>query len=176
MSPLPAKVFASKFALILLLFLLPFIKLSCTGMQDLKVSGTQLAFGARLPMVDRAYPRDRPETHIVKSEPLVVIALAAAVLGLGLCWIPTTRARTALGVIGLAGALALLAFKSKAEHDVMREGAGLVSVDFALAYWLCVLLFAAVAGAIAHERLGRPRPSASPRSPGAQRPEVADET
>ena len=133
---------SASFLFALLCFSLPFVTLSCPG-ANITFSGTQLATGTTVEV-----PQMFGETTQKKfdSEPLALLALLCALVGLALGLSSARGARTISAAVGLLGALLLLALKAKITGDVAREGEGMLSVSYGLGYWLALIsnLFAAV--------------------------------
>lgn len=133
----------SKFALIILLFLMPFVAVSCDGKPVMKFSGTELVSGKTLEV--REPFSGRMKVQEIKSEPYAIAALAASSLGLLLLLLKGRISTISSVICGLGGFLSLLLLKFKMEADALKEGQGLFTVDVQLAFWLSLMLFVAIA-------------------------------
>jgi hypothetical protein len=134
----------SKFALIILLFMMPFVAVSCDGKPVMKVSGIELVSGKSIET--REPFSGRVKVQEINSEPYAIAALVLSALGLTLLLIKGRIAIISSTICGVAGFLSLLLLKFKIESDILKEGQGVFSADFQAAFWLALLLFAAIAG------------------------------
>lgn len=143
--------------LLLVLFALPFLTVSCMGQQVATVSGYALATGGEASSVDLS-ALDLPaefgepgamedelgdEDTAVDLEPFALVALLLAVAGLLVSLVPTARAAwapPALVGIGGAGALALVAVRGSATGS-LGEAAMVLSVGAGIGWWLALLCF-----------------------------------
>ena len=133
----------SKFALIILLFMMPFLAVSCDGKPVMKISGAELVSGKS---VETKEPfSGRVKVQEIDSEPYAIAALVVSVFGLTLLLIKGRISIISSTICGVVGFLSLLLLKSKIESDILKEGQGVFSADFQAAFWLALLLFAAIA-------------------------------
>jgi hypothetical protein len=122
--------------LAVLMFLMPFIVVSCPGQQR-SVTGIQLVTGMTIEQPQTFGPST---SRRVPGETLAAVALvlaaAAAAVSFG------RRREGALATAGLAGVAAVTLFllKAKIDSDVAREGQGVVAVSFTTGFWLALLL------------------------------------
>lgn len=161
------------FGLVVLSFLLPFAHVSCTtdsgdartGTPELgfdgdeppwELRGYQLAFGREVDE-DTAEGLDvDPQDFRGGAEPFAVLALAAAVGGVGAAFLPRARARASTGLA--AGAAGLLSLAVLGIAPVMGTH-GLMRVSWRFGYWVCLVLFAAATAVSYREhRDARPPP------------------
>ena len=138
------KFLTSKFVLILILFCMPFINVSCQGMIDIPLSGMDLALGET---VEFKNPIDGSLTQETFSpEPLAIVALLCACVGLitGLMFSSATKLIPPItGAIG-AGSLVLL--QLKLNQDIAEKNDGLLVIQYLFGYWaVCALFIVAVA-------------------------------
>jgi hypothetical protein len=77
----------------------------------------------------------------IEPAPLVTFALIAAVAGL----IVSFLRRGIAAVAGAAGFVLLLLYKADADGDVLREGGGMIQVDYGGGFIIAVTLFAIAA-------------------------------
>jgi len=132
-------VLSAKFGLIVLLFLMPFIKVSCSGMVNMPLSGMDLATGTTIETKEPF--SGKVQKQKVDAEPFAAIALGAAVLGLLIGFIKAKPARIVNAVTGGAGAVFLLLLKNKIDKEVLKEGGGMISVNYEMGFWITILLF-----------------------------------
>ncbi len=129
----------SLFILILICFSLPFVSISC-GQMELTVNGYQLATGATV------------DGQQIDAEPLAMIALLAAIIGLVCGFLWNRSARLAAAVMGVIGFLSVLALRIQigvqVHQEAVREGLqGLISTKFGAGFFMPLILFLAAAGA-----------------------------
>lgn len=151
-----------------LLFLLPFVTLSCLGQDLASLTGRDLVTGTSVEMPGEDGNRQRQE---IPAESLALLALAcgaaAGVLGLVL-----KPGRTAVipAIMSAVAAVALVLLKAKIDRDVLANGQGMLQVSFTWAFWLAFGCYAA-GGVFNGMRSRRQSLSLSPRmaSPGPDR-------
>ena len=118
-------------------FFLPFMTLSCSGQRLTTVTGIQLIGGTDV--------RSPPSP----SQARVTFALGMCALGvlLSLKAVGTAGGIPA-ALVGAAGAIALLSFKTMSDDEVLRAGHGVIRVQYEFGYYFAVgtLALAAVAG------------------------------
>lgn len=132
----------SKFALIILLFLMPFVAVSCDGKPVMKLSGTELVSGKS---IETKMPfTGKTEVEEIQPEPYAIAALAASSLGLLLLLIKGRVSAISSVICGFGGFVSLLLLKFKMEADALKQGQGLFTADVQFAFWLSLLLFAAI--------------------------------
>jgi hypothetical protein len=129
------------FAAVVACFFLTFLNVSCNGTRAASFSGVQLAVGTELKNKDMF---GQEQTKKFEREPFAFFALIAAAGGL-LLSLGGRITRTLTTVTGGAGAILLLLLKNKIDQDVLRQGNGLLTVEFAGAFYVAILLFAAAA-------------------------------
>jgi hypothetical protein len=137
----------ANFVGIVLLFLLPFVSVSCGGMAAGELSGKDLALGAKIEQAQSMSHRKQDTT--IKSETAAGVALAAAMTGVvgSVLFKGAKHARLVLG-LGVLGTGALLWLQHSLNTQAVSRGQGMLLLDWQSAYWLAVELFASV-GALA---------------------------
>lgn len=130
---------SAKNGLILVIFLMPFVNVSCTNMVNIPLSGMDLATGKTIEIKEPF--GDKVTRERIDPEPYATIALGIAVIGLLVGFAGTRFGRLINAVAGAAGATLLLLLKGKIDDAVMREGGGLISVNYEAGYWIALVLF-----------------------------------
>jgi len=127
------------FALALICFFLPFVEMSCQGQKILTLTGIQLATGTTI-----AQPAafGQAQTRRVSGEPSAVVALLSAIVGLGLSFLKNGKAPIGPAIAGGLGLVTLLLLKSKMDGDILREGGGMIQVEYAVGFWTTFILYA----------------------------------
>ena len=131
------KVSAALFGVILFCFFLPFIDVTCNGLKAASVTGFQMVTGATV------------EKQKVEAEPLAILVFVAAIAGLGLSFLKRRNATIAAATSGAVGLIFMLLLKFKLDGYALRavkEGRGMIGVEYNIAFWVSALLFLASAG------------------------------
>lgn len=130
---------------VLVFFLMPFLTLTCGGGGKLiTMSGTQLVTGASLDSKD-GYSSSRRSKKI-KSEPLAAVAVLAAIAALALAFLRGKAGHLPARIGAAVCALSLLAMKLKVDADVLKQGEGVVTIQWEFGFWLALL--AAIGAAV----------------------------
>ena len=165
------KVSPAIFIASILCFLLPFVTVSCGGQKVASFSGIQLATGTAVEQPQMFGP---PQKQKVDPDPSAVVAALAAIAGLGLSFL---GARTALGpaVSGGIGAISLLFMKSRLDDQIVKQGHGMLQVNYETGFSLTLLLL--LAGAAWNAYLFSQReqiPAQANRTEGSRQVSLAD--
>ena len=115
------------FALALLCFLLPFAEVSCQGSKVVSLTGVQLAFGTKIQQSDPFTGRTKDQA--ISKEPLVLFALLCTLLAGVSTLSRSSSSHVPMGA-GIAAFVLLLLAKSKMTDEALREGHGMMSIDF----------------------------------------------
>jgi energy-converting hydrogenase Eha subunit E len=147
------RVSAGLYLLALLVFLLPFLSVSCGSRQVYSLSGTDLArgydFGAKVGSIEALGVHG----GLLPPDPWTLLTwLLLPALGLAALWLGDRRdpriAPASMMAIGLLGALRLLALLNQVRSADGAEAAqsiGIVRVDMSYGFWLALLTFVAIA-------------------------------
>ena len=133
-------ILSAKFGLIILLFIMPFMTVSCSGMINIPLSGFDLATGTTLEL-------EAGKKHNMDPEPFATGALGVAVLGVIVGLVKNRSARLVNAIAGGAGAVCLFLLKNKMDADVITQGKGMMSLHYETGFWLALILFI-LAGAV----------------------------
>jgi len=148
------------FGLAIICFFLPFTHISCSGERVVTLTGVQLVTGTTIgdPETDFAQtnggplirpsdvkPQDR-EDEKIDPEPLAIFALCSAIAGLCLSFVRDKKWTIATAIAGAVGLILLLLLKAKIDNDVLKEGEGILQVEYALGFWLLLVLFLCAIG------------------------------
>ena len=164
------------FGLAVLSFLLPFANVSCATDPDIGQTGTpiigsetdegpaelkgyELAAGrgldGELAEAAEGFAIRRDDVRF-GGEPFAVLALAAALAGVGAAFVSSARTRTTVGLVaGTTGSLSVVVLGLA---PVLRTY-GVLRVSWTFGYWVCLALFAgATAFSYLEHRAARPPP------------------
>ncbi len=147
------------FAVVAACFLLPFVSFACSGQRVFTFSGLQLVTGAEVDEQEiqedlfgseagELFPPEadvEQETERSGSEGLAVVALLAALVGIGAGFAPGRGRSVWSAVAAVVGALSLAGLKVKLDGDVQEEGEGIIDLEYRFGYWFTLLLFIALA-------------------------------
>lgn len=142
------------YAVIILLFFLPFVNLSCGGQTIMSISGFQLItgtevnasgmFGGEFNTTNEMNPEQKKE---VESQPLALFAFIAAIVALILSFFKMRVMALSNIVLSIAGVvfLILLKINMDSNSELNVPGQNVITLDYQIAYWLSIILFIAAA-------------------------------
>jgi len=152
------------YVLALICFFLPFVTFSCQGQKIVTLSGIQLVTGTT---INQPQPFGPPKSQKVDAEPLAVLAFLSGIAGLALSFLRGRKSAIAPATAGVVAAILLLALKSKLDGDALRQGGGVIQVDYAAGFWAVLILFlAAVAVNVFFLVQGKGLPPPTPKASG----------
>ncbi|GIV98136.1 MAG: hypothetical protein KatS3mg057_2793 [Herpetosiphonaceae bacterium] len=171
---------ASLYALIFMLFFLPFVTVSCAG-QEVSYSGIDLMredvnIDATRWVVRTVMPEVEPSSTSTRAP--AILAFVAAVGGFIASLLPMKAGRIAAAVTGVAGGGALMLLRFGIERQARTSGLEhMIGVSYEFGYWGALVLFlvAAALGAlvlVAELRVRNQQPwgTIGPASQGAGKP------
>ncbi len=151
----PIKKFSPAFyGVIVILFFLPFVNLSCGGQTIMSVTGFQLItgteisptgmFGGEMNTTNELNPDQKKE---IESQPLALFAFVAAIIGLILSFFKMRVISLSNIVISIVGVVFLILLKVNLDGDASLNvsGQNVITLDYQFAYWLSIILFVAAA-------------------------------
>jgi hypothetical protein len=145
----PLKKFSAGFyGIIILLFFLPFVNLSCSGQTIMSLSGFQLITGADYQpnsMFGETTTSEAKENKKVDSQPLALFALLSAVIALAIGFVKMRTMSLVNIVLSILGAIFLILLKINMDGDVKLSGQAVITLDYQFPYWLSIILFLAAA-------------------------------
>lgn len=132
------------FLIVIICFFLPFVNVSCEGTKVAALTGIQLVTGTE---IEQPSVFGEPkQTEKADAEPFASAALLSAVLGLGLSFLKGRRSSIVPAILGVAGFVLLLLLKFKIDNEVLKEGEGMVQVEYGIGFWLAFLFLLFAAG------------------------------
>jgi hypothetical protein len=145
----PLKKFSPGFyGIIILLFFLPFVNLSCSGQTIMSLSGFQLITGADYKansMFGENTTTEAKENEKVDSQPLALFALLAAVFALAISFVKMRTMSLINIVLSVLGVIFLILLKINMDGDAKLNGQAVITLDYQFAYWFSIILFIAAA-------------------------------
>jgi hypothetical protein len=82
-----------------------------------------------------------PKINRIPGEPFATGAFLCATIGVATSFLKPKKSALIPAVSGGLGVLFLLFLKSKLEDDILRQGTGMLIIDFQSGYWFAFLLF-----------------------------------
>ena len=143
------------YVVIVILFFMPFVNLSCGGQTIMSISGFQLItgtevdakgmFGGEMNPSDEMGTDEKKE---IESQPLALFAFIAALIGLIISFFKMRIPALVNIVVSIAGVIFLLLLKVSldADADLNVSGQNVITLDYQFAYWLSIILF--IVGAV----------------------------
>ena len=134
------------YGVIILLFFLPFVNLSCSGQTIMSLSGFQLITGADYKansMFGETSTSEAKADEKVDSQPLALFALLAAVIALAISFVKIRMMSLVNIVLSTLGAIFLILLKINVDSDVKLKlsAQAVITLDYQFAYWLSIILF-----------------------------------
>jgi hypothetical protein len=126
----------------LLCFFLPFVTVSCQGMNVFTVTGRQLATGTTIVQPGGSGNSTKQR---VSPDPFAAIAALSAVSGLVLSLVGRRMLR-GVATSGAAGAASLTAMKVHLDYELQKQGMGMAQNNYQVGYFLALLLMVAGTG------------------------------
>lgn len=124
------------FILLLIFFVLPFVKISCGSEQTMKYNGIDLAAGKTI-----KDPTTNKPMRV--QEPLALLALLAAAMGLAFSFSKHKLGTVLTAGAGLATFILLEMLDSHIQNEMLENGYSLIfSVQMEFGFYLAVLLSA----------------------------------
>lgn len=120
------------FGIIILCFILPFVSISCGGTQVAQLNGFDFVKGIS------------EQGQNMDPNPLAIIALIAAVIGLGVSFAHKKSANITASAVGVIGFISSIILKSTFDSAAADKG---IQTQWMGGYYLTLLLFAAAAAA-----------------------------
>lgn len=127
------------FGIIIICFLLPFVKVSCSGQHIANITGLQLITGFSIEQP--SIFGQESKTERVDPQPLIILALFCALLGLILSFIRKRKIILISAIVCLPAIISLFIFKSALDAKILKEGGGLIQAKYGSGYWLVILFF-----------------------------------
>lgn len=127
------------YGLVLICFFLPFTHISCQGEKVATFTGIQLVTGTTIEQTEMF--SERKKTEKIDPEPLAILVLCSAVAGLGFSFLKGKGSTLASAIVGGAGLIFLLLLKAKIDNEVLKEGKGVLRVEYGTGFWMILLLF-----------------------------------
>jgi hypothetical protein len=132
------------YGLALICFFLPFTHISCQGEKVATFTGVQLVTGTTIEQTEMF--SEGKKAKKIAPEPLAILVLFSTIAGLGLSFLKGKESTLASAIAGGAGLIFLLLLKAKIDNEVLKEGEGVLRVEYGAGFWLILLLFLFAAG------------------------------
>lgn len=139
------KISPAMFGVALICVFLPFVNLSCGGQKLASLTGIQLVTGTTIKqpaMIRQMFGQMQPQKF--KGNPLAIISFLSAIAGLGLSFLKAKKNIIVSTIIAGIGAVSLILLKSKLNNDILREGGGMIQIEYTFGFWMVMLIFFAI--------------------------------
>lgn len=129
---------------VLALFAMPFVTVSCEGLEIARVTGYDMVFGGEVSADEGLFGSEAAgESEPVDVEPMAIAAIVAAVVGLVLAFTGQSKMLVAgVSAIGLVALLVLFGQNQSELSQLADESDGLMSASFGVGFWGAVAAFA----------------------------------
>jgi hypothetical protein len=143
------------YVVIVILFFMPFVNLSCGGQTIMSISGFQLITGTEVKAdgmfgseMNSTNEQNKDQNKEIESQPLALLAFVAAIIGLILSFFQKRITALSSIVVSIAGVIFLLLLKVSldGDADLNVSGQNVITLDYQFAYWFSIILF--IAGAV----------------------------
>ncbi len=124
------------FGVVLICFLLPFLKLGCAEQELATYTGVELMIGTRL-------DTNSGETEKIEPNSILILAFLVAGAGIGLSFVKAKMSPLGPALAGLVGIILLFAFKFQINHALAEKGEELLWAKYPFGYWLALVFFLA---------------------------------
>lgn len=128
------------YVVIFICFFLPFSHISCAGEKVATLTGVQLVTGTTIEGPSSAFG-EKEETEKIDPEPLALLTLIITIIGFGVSFLEGRKSTLFAALVGGLGSVSLLCLKAKIDNEVLREGEGILRVEYGFGFWLILLLF-----------------------------------
>jgi hypothetical protein len=136
------KISSSLLGLAILLFLLPWITVSCGDAEVFTFSGTDFAIGKTIEIPQAFGESKKENTREGRATIAFIVGIAGVLAGF---LIKNERIqKVILGVCGGAGGIFLYLLKNKLDSldsEALAEGWGIIGIDYHFGFWMSLLLF-----------------------------------
>lgn len=122
------------FALIIILFFLPFVAVTCSGQHVTTLSGIQVVTGTTVS--DPSAFGQTASAQKVGGEPMAIVAFILPFIGLGLSFLKSRKSSIAPAIIGGLGAASILLIKARIDDEVFKQGQGMLQTEYQIGFWL----------------------------------------
>ncbi len=129
-SPVP-------FAVMLICFFLPWLNLTCDGKHYTSFTGMELVTGTK---VEQQSMYGTGKYKKVDPEPMAIVALALAIIGIVFSFIKKSGFNLAAGITGIATFIVLLILKSTVEKEIFDQVGRGVEVIWLFGFWFTLII------------------------------------
>jgi hypothetical protein len=123
--------------LALVMFLLPWVAVTCAGQEIVNVTGLELVTGFEYEAADMTEQAD--------PEVLAILALVASVLLAVAFFLRGKSGPVIRGILCALGVVFLIALKFKLDGDIEKESQGMFQTSYLPGFWIALVSFVATA-------------------------------
>jgi len=119
--------------LVLVMFVLPWVTVTCSGLEVMTATGLELVTG-----FDYETPGEAEEAS---PEVLAIAILAIGLLGVGAYFLRGKSGAMSRGIFATLGIIFLLALKFKIDGNIEKEGQGMLQASYLPGFWISSISF-----------------------------------
>jgi hypothetical protein len=142
------RISAGLFLVVILLFLTPWLEVSCAGAKVISFSGMDMVTGKSYTAPSGSgYSSYNSNFGVPNStstssnrEPLAIITLVLAVAGIIFSLVKWKRAELLSALAAICGFIFMIALKIKIDGDISEQGRGMLQTDYLAGYWIGLIL------------------------------------
>jgi len=131
------------FGIILICFFLPWITVSCQNQKVATFNGMQLVTGTTIEEPQMFGPTKKRTTQ---GEIGAILVFLSTIAGFALSFKKDKKGAISVAVTGGMGIIFLLLLKSKLDNDILREGGGMLQLNYGAGFYVTLLLFLSAVG------------------------------
>jgi hypothetical protein len=128
------------FGIVIICFFLPFVNVTCQGQKVASFSGFQLVGGTT---IEQSGGWGGKQVRNVSGEPLALFAFLATIAGLALSFYRRDKSAIAPAAVSGIGLILLLVLKSKLDSDILKQGGGMLQLEYSVGFWMAFILYLA---------------------------------
>ncbi len=126
-----------------LLFLMPFLSVSCNNQKVFTLAAIQLVTGTEVQQTGGFGGR---ESQHIDPEPFTIAVFVMIIAGIAFGFLKGKSSAVLSTMLSIASFILLLLFKNKTDAEVLQKGQGMFQVEYEIGFWLIavVMVFAAM--------------------------------
>lgn len=133
-----SKISGSLYILIIILFFLPFVSVSCDNKKVVQLTGVQMVTGTEVAVKGLLWQ----EKQRIPPQPLAIIPFGLAIAGLILGYTKSSKLKNGLQMLLSTGAcVSLFLLKNKITENVLRYPKIMFVINYLPYYWITLTLF-----------------------------------
>lgn len=128
---------------VLIMFILPWVNISCQGKKVISINGIQMVTGTTIETPTMFGGKEKKKLGV---DLFVILAFLMAVAGIVTGFIKLREKNIVSIILGILGVIWLLIFRGRTSQQIANETMGALQVDYGFGYWAALLFFLGAAG------------------------------